>query len=76
MNPKKKKNVSFKQIKSAYRKLALKYHPDKVGDEKDRERSDAIFVNVSQAYSVLSDDKKKKIYDTYGKNGLEAHEKG
>jgi curved DNA-binding protein CbpA len=75
-----KKTASPKKIKSAYRKLALKYHPDKVDANKDnqldREQSEAIFIKVSEAYSVLSDDTKKKIYDKYGKNGLDAHEKG
>jgi len=70
------KGASAKEIKKAYRKLALQYHPDKVKDEKDKESSEKIFVSISQAYAVLSDEKTKNIYDKYGKNGLEAHEKG
>ena len=70
------KTAKDKQIKSAYRKLALQYHPDKVKEDQDKEEAENIFVKVSEAYSVLSDKKKRDIYDKYGKNGLEAHERG
>ena len=70
-----KKTASQKEIKAAYRKLALKYHPDKVA-EGDKEESEGKFIKVSEAYHVLSDDDKRKIYDKYGKNGLDLHEKG
>ena len=69
------KGAKAKDIKKAYRKLALQYHPDKVKEE-NKEESEQIFITVSQAYSILSDEKKKKVYDKYGKQGLEAHEKG
>jgi hypothetical protein len=69
------KRASSKQIKSAYRKLALKYHPDKV-EEKDRDSAKDLFLKISEAYSVLSDDEKREVYDKYGKNGLDAFEKG
>ena len=72
-----KKSAKTKDIKKAYRKLALEYHPDKIkGDEKEKEQAEEIFVKVSEAYAVLSDEKTKKIYDKYGKRGLELHEKG
>lgn len=69
------KKAKPKEIKKAYRTLALAYHPDKVKEE-EKEEAETIFVKVSEAYSILSDEKKKKIYDKYGKQGLEAHERG
>jgi len=56
------KTASPKEIKRAFRKLALKYHPDK-NKEKDAEEK---FRKVAEAYSVLSDKKKKKEYDHFG----------
>mmetsp|Transcript_22544 Transcript_22544/g.53212 ORF Transcript_22544/g.53212 Transcript_22544/m.53212 type:complete len:515 (+) Transcript_22544:225-1769(+) len=70
------KKAKEKEIKSAYRKLALQYHPDKVKEGEDAVEAENIFVKVSEAYSVLSDKEKRKIYDRYGKNGLDAFEKG
>jgi len=56
------------EIKKAYRKLALKYHPDKnPGDKEAEER----FKLINEAYGVLSDEEKRAIYDRYGKEGLE-----
>ncbi len=57
------KSASEGEIKKAYRKLALKYHPDKNAGDKDAE---AKFKEISEAYAVLSDSEKKKQYDTYG----------
>eukprot|EP00567_Pseudictyota_dubia_P017145 CAMPEP_0197438400 /NCGR_PEP_ID=MMETSP1175-20131217/5410_1 /TAXON_ID=1003142 /ORGANISM="Triceratium dubium, Strain CCMP147" /LENGTH=532 /DNA_ID=CAMNT_0042968125 /DNA_START=366 /DNA_END=1964 /DNA_ORIENTATION=- len=70
-----RKSAKPKDIKSAYRKLALKYHPDKVSED-EKEEAEEKFVKVSEAYSVLSDEEKRGIYDKFGKNGLDAHEKG
>lgn len=53
------KNATASQIKKAYKKLAMKHHPDKGGDEE-------MFKKISQAYSVLSDENKRKQYDTFG----------
>ncbi len=57
------KNASADQIKKAYRKLAIKYHPDKNPDDKKAEER---FKEISEAYAVLSDPEKKKQYDQFG----------
>lgn len=60
------KSADKKEIKSAYRKLAREYHPDV---NKDAGAEDK-FKEISEAYEVLSDEEKRQIYDTYGKEGL------
>src|SRR3989344_6620960 len=55
------KKASKDDIKKAFHKLAHKYHPDKAGGD------DARFKEVSEAYSVLSDEKKRAEYDSYGR---------
>ncbi|KAL7976494.1 hypothetical protein Chor_008443 [Crotalus horridus] len=62
------KHASQEDIKKAYRKLALKWHPDKNPDNK--EEAERQFKQVAEAYEVLSDTKKRDIYDKYGKEGL------
>ncbi|NXN93047.1 DNJB6 protein, partial [Rhinopomastus cyanomelas] len=62
------KQASAEDIKKAYRKLALKWHPDKNPDNK--EEAERQFKQVAEAYEVLSDVKKRDIYDRYGKEGL------
>jgi curved DNA-binding protein len=57
------KTASAVDIKKAYRKLALKYHPDKTKGDKAMEDK---FKQISEAYAVLSDSEKKNQYDTYG----------
>jgi DnaJ family protein A protein 2 len=56
-------------IRKAYRRAAVKHHPDKGGDE-------ASFQKISRAHEVLSDDEKRQIYDQFGLQGLEQHEQG
>ena len=59
------KKSSKDEIKNAFRKLAMKYHPDKTkGDKKAEEK----FKEVNEAYEVLSDDEKRKKYDRMGEN--------
>jgi len=61
------RNASDTEIKKAYRKLALQFHPDKnAGDKEAEER----FKEISEAYSVLSDPQKRVTYDQYGHAGL------
>ena len=61
------RNASDQEVKSAYRKLALKYHPDRnAGDKEAEER----FKEAAEAYSVLCDPGKRQRYDTYGHAGL------
>jgi molecular chaperone DnaJ len=55
------------EIKKAYRKLAMKYHPDRNPDDKEAE---AAFKECTEAYEVLSDSQKRQIYDAYGHDGL------
>lgn len=57
------RDVSADDLKKAYRKLAVKYHPDKNPDDKTAE---AKFKEVGEAYDVLSDDQKRAAYDRYG----------
>lgn len=61
------KNASQADIKSQYRKLALKFHPDR------NKSADAAehFKEISEAYAILSDDEKRKIYDQYGHAGVD-----
>jgi len=58
------KDASDSEIKKAYRKLAVKHHPDKGGDAN-------MFKEISHAYDVISDPEKRQIYDEYGEEGLE-----
>jgi curved DNA-binding protein len=61
------KDASDKEIKKAYRKLAMKYHPDHTKGDKGAEEK---FKKISEAYAVLSDKKKRQEYDTFGSEGF------
>lgn len=65
------KNASEADIKKAYRKIAIKYHPDRQGDKSEAEKKDAEdkFKEAAEAYSVLSDKQKRQQYDQFGFDG-------
>lgn len=62
------KESSESEIKKAYHKLALKWHPDKNLDNK--EEAEKMFKNISEAYDVLGNKEKKELYDSHGIDGL------
>lgn len=64
------RTATDEELKKAYRKLALKWHPDK--NPNDQERAQAKFQDISEAYEVLSDKQKREIFDKYGEEGLKA----
>ncbi|ORE03407.1 DnaJ-domain-containing protein [Rhizopus microsporus var. microsporus] len=57
-------DATLEEIKKSYRRLALRYHPDK------NPQCEEQFRNVNQAYNILSDPKKRRIYDRYGMAGV------
>ncbi|HEY5648193.1 MAG TPA: DnaJ domain-containing protein, partial [Nitrospiria bacterium] len=61
------RGASETEIKKAYRKLAVKYHPDKNQGNKDAE---SRFKEISEAYEVLSNAQKRRKYDAFGHAGL------
>ena len=62
------RSASADEIKKAYRQLALKYHPDRNPGDKEAE---ARFKEAAEAYEVLRDPDKRRIYDQYGHEGLQ-----
>ncbi|KAJ8010215.1 hypothetical protein DPEC_G00072690 [Dallia pectoralis] len=68
------KTASAEDLKKAYRKLALKWHPDKNPDNK--EDAERRFKELAEAYEVLSDANKRNTYDRYGKDGLTGNASG
>ena len=61
------RSASEAEIKKSYRKLAVKYHPDRNPGNKEAEEK---FKEISQAYSVLSDPQKRQMYDQYGEEAF------
>jgi len=57
-----------KEIKKGYKKMALKYHPDR--NPNNKEESETKFKKVSEAYEILSDNNKRRMYDQFGKDGI------
>jgi curved DNA-binding protein len=62
------KSASQEEIKKAYRKLAMKYHPDR---NKENKEAESKFKEISEAYAVLSDPEKRKQYDMFGAEGFQ-----
>src|SRR5258708_32868075 len=67
------KTATEAEIKKAYRRLAMKYHPDRNPDDRDAEES---FKEAKEACEVLSDPHKRAAYDQYGHAGVEASARG
>ncbi|KAL7991875.1 hypothetical protein Chor_016131 [Crotalus horridus] len=62
------KTASLDDIKKAYRKKALRWHPDK--NPENKQCAEQRFKEIAEAYEVLSDKNKRDVYDIYGKDGL------
>ena len=69
-----KRTASKSEIRRAFKKLSLKYHPDKNKD--NPEKAKAKFIKIANAYEVLSDDNLRKIYDEQGEEGVKQHQQG
>ena len=66
------RNASKKDIRKAFKKLSLKYHPDK--NKKNPELAKQKFIKIVNAYEILNNEKTKKIYDQYGEEGLKQYQ--
>ena len=61
------RDADAETIKKAFRKLALEFHPDRNQGDKESEEK---FKKINEAYQILSDDQKRRMYDRYGKEGI------
>ncbi|XP_078741330.1 dnaJ homolog subfamily C member 11-like, partial [Lampetra fluviatilis] len=66
-----RREATQEELKSAYRRLCVTFHPDKHRRPEDKEHAEGIFNRIHTAYQVLSDPQSRAIYDIYGKRGLE-----
>eukprot|EP01134_Creolimax_fragrantissima_P006920 CFRG6920T1 len=66
------REATAEEIKSAYRRLCVVYHPDKHQNAEDRESAAQMFGRITNAYEVLTDTNKRAVYDIYGQKGLDA----
>lgn len=64
------KNATDQQLKTAWRNLSRMWHPDKQKTEEDKRKGEEKIKEINEAYAVLSDEEKRKIYDKFGKEGL------
>ena len=69
------KQATAEELKKAYRKLALKWHPDRCAPEK-KDEAQAKFQEIGEAFEVLSDPEKRKIYDQVGAEGMQGPDGG
>ncbi|PVU88427.1 hypothetical protein BB561_005875 [Smittium simulii] len=67
-----RRDASNHEIKKAYKKLSKKYHPDKNKEKSANEK----FIEIQEAYSILTDKEKRKVYDRYGEEGLKNNHGG
>ena len=61
------KNADNREIRKAFKKLALKYHPDKNSEDDAQEK----FLKITRAYEILKDEENRKKYDLFGEDGLD-----
>ncbi|KAL4839245.1 hypothetical protein H8958_017074 [Nasalis larvatus] len=66
-----RREASSEELKAAYQRLCVLYHPNKHRDPELKSQAERLFNLVHQAYEVLSDSQTRAIYDIYGKRGLE-----
>ena len=68
------RSATEEEIKKNYRKLAIKWHPDK--NPNNKEEAETKFKEISEAYNILCDPEKREIYNKYGEKGIQQHESG